>query len=93
MNPQGFSGVYRHKLGDGSALRASGLFFIVDEDAVGPESTMTGGQIGYDTGATAMTALVPAARIGVAVLANATATDPDPIFEIVMRLLMEAPTL
>lgn len=49
VNPQGLSGVYKHKLGDGSALRASGLFFIVDEDAVGPDSTMSGGQVGYDT--------------------------------------------
>ncbi|MFC4307978.1 putative porin [Steroidobacter flavus] len=49
VNPQGLSGVYKHKLGDGSALRASGLFFIVDEDAVAADSTMVGGQVGYDT--------------------------------------------
>lgn len=49
VNPQGLSGVYKHKLGDSSALRASGLFFIVDEDAVGPDSTMVGGQVGYDS--------------------------------------------
>lgn len=49
VNPQGLAGVYRHRLGDGSALRASGLFHIVDEDAIGPDSTMLGGQIGYDT--------------------------------------------
>lgn len=49
VNPQGVSGVYKHKLGDGSALRASGLFFIVDENAVATDSTMVGGQVGYDT--------------------------------------------
>lgn len=51
VNPQGVSGVYKHKLADGSALRASGLFFIVDEDAGGADSTMLGGQVGYDTAA------------------------------------------
>lgn len=49
VNPQGLSGVYKHKLSDGSALRASGLFFIVDEDAVAADSTMVGAQLGYDT--------------------------------------------
>jgi hypothetical protein len=49
VNPQGVAGVYKHKLADGSALRANGLFFIVDEDAVAADSTMVGGQIGYDT--------------------------------------------
>jgi len=49
VNPQGLSGVYKHRLGDGSALRASGLFFIVDEDAAGADSTMVGGQVGYDS--------------------------------------------
>jgi hypothetical protein len=49
VNPQGLSGVYKHKLSNGSALRASGLFFIVDEDAVAADSTMVGAQVGYDT--------------------------------------------
>jgi hypothetical protein len=49
VNPQGLSGVYKHKLGDGSALRASGLFFVIDENAVAADSTMVGGQVGYDT--------------------------------------------
>jgi hypothetical protein len=51
VNPQGLGGVYKHKLADGSAFRASGLFFIVDEDAVAADSTMLGGQVGYDTAA------------------------------------------
>ncbi|MBL8271410.1 putative porin [Steroidobacter sp.] len=49
VNPQGLSGVYKHKLADGSALRASGLFFIIDEAAVAADSTMVGAQLGYDT--------------------------------------------
>jgi hypothetical protein len=51
VNPQGVSGMYKHKLANGSALRASSLFFIVDEDAGGADSTMLGGQVGYDTAA------------------------------------------
>ncbi|HEY0685118.1 MAG TPA: putative porin [Steroidobacter sp.] len=49
VNPDGVSGMYKHKFGNGSALRANGLFFIVDEDAGGADSTMTGAQLGYDT--------------------------------------------
>lgn len=49
VNPQGVSAVYKHKLSDGSALRANSLFFIVDEDAVAADSTMVGAQLGYDT--------------------------------------------
>ncbi len=49
VNPQGLSGVYKHKLSDGSALRASGLFFVIDENAAAADSTMVGGQVGYDT--------------------------------------------
>jgi hypothetical protein len=48
VNPQGVSVMYKHPLGSDSAIRANGIFFIVDEDAVGPESTMTGAQLGYD---------------------------------------------
>jgi hypothetical protein len=49
VNPQGLGGVYKHKLANGSALRASGLFFIVDEDAVAADSIMVGWQVGYDS--------------------------------------------
>jgi hypothetical protein len=49
VNPQGLGGVYKHQLANGSALRASGLFFILDEDAVAADSTMVGAQVGYDT--------------------------------------------
>lgn len=51
VNPQGVSAVYKLPMKNGSAFRANGLFFIVDEQAAGPESTMLGAQIGYDTAA------------------------------------------
>jgi hypothetical protein len=49
VNPQGVSAVYRHRLDGGASLRANGLFFIVDEDAIGADSTMVGAQLGYDS--------------------------------------------
>jgi hypothetical protein len=49
VNPQGASAVYKHSLSDGAALRANGLFFIVDEQAAGADSTMKGAQLGYDS--------------------------------------------
>jgi hypothetical protein len=49
VNPQGASAVYKHALGNGGAFRANGLFFVVDEQAAGPESTMLGAQLGYES--------------------------------------------
>lgn len=49
VNPQGVSGVYKHALTHGGTLRANALVFPIDEQAAGPESTMFGGQIGYDS--------------------------------------------
>ncbi|MFO1400005.1 MAG: putative porin [Steroidobacteraceae bacterium] len=49
VNPQGLGAVYRHGLGSGGAVRASGLYFVVDEQAVGSDSTMLGVQLGYDS--------------------------------------------
>lgn len=51
VNPQGASAVYKRPFADGSALRASSIFFIVDEQAVAADSTMVGGQLGYDSAA------------------------------------------
>ena len=51
VNPQGASTIYKRSLADGSAFRASGLFFIVDEAAGGADSTMNGVQLGYDSAA------------------------------------------
>ena len=50
VNPQGLGATYKRALADGSALRAGGLFFIVDEQAAA-DSTMAGGQVGYDSAA------------------------------------------
>lgn len=48
VNPQGVSAVYKRSFGGRTALRANGLYFIVDEDAVAADSTMAGAQLGYD---------------------------------------------
>lgn len=49
VNPQGLGATYKHALGNGGALRANGLFFLVDERAGGSDSTMGGVQLGYDS--------------------------------------------
>jgi hypothetical protein len=49
VNPQGLGATYRHALAGGSALRANGLFFVIDESALGADSTMRGLQLGFDT--------------------------------------------
>lgn len=49
VNPQGLAATYRHALDNGAALRANGLFFVVNESAGGADSTMLGAQVGFDT--------------------------------------------
>jgi len=49
VNPQGLGATYKHALGNGGALRANGLFFVVDERAGDSDSTMGGVQLGYDS--------------------------------------------
>lgn len=49
VNPQGASAVYKRALANGGAFRASGLAFVIDEQAAGPDSNMLGAQIGYDS--------------------------------------------
>ena len=49
VNPQGIGATYKHALGNGGALRSTGLFFVVDERAGGSDSTMAGVQVGYDS--------------------------------------------
>ncbi|MET0280633.1 MAG: putative porin [Steroidobacteraceae bacterium] len=48
VSPQGIAAVYRSRLANGSALRAGGMFFMLDEQAAGRDSTMLGVQLGYD---------------------------------------------
>ena len=45
VNPMGVSAVYETPLSNALSLRASGIYFIVDESAGGPDSDMIGGQI------------------------------------------------
>lgn len=49
VNPQGASVVYKLPLAGGGAFRANGLFFSVDEQVAGPDSTMGGVQLGFDS--------------------------------------------
>lgn len=49
VNPQGIAATWRHARADGSAWRANGLFFLVDERVAGADSTMLGVQFGHDT--------------------------------------------
>ena len=49
VNPQGIAATWRHARADGSAWRANGLFFLVDERVAGADSTMLGVQLGHDT--------------------------------------------
>lgn len=48
VSPQGISAAYAMPLGGGANLKATGLYFLVDEAAAGPDSTMFGGQVGLD---------------------------------------------
>jgi len=49
VNPQGVGASWRKPLAGGGRLRANALAFVVDEAAAGPDSTMLGAQLGYDT--------------------------------------------
>jgi len=49
VNPQGIAAVWKKPLPNGGSLRMSGLGFIVDESAAGPDSTMLGAQFGYQS--------------------------------------------
>ena len=49
VNPQGISANWKHALAGGGALRANGLFFVIDEQATAADSTMVGAQLGYDS--------------------------------------------
>jgi hypothetical protein len=51
VNPQGVAATYKLPLSHGGAFKANGLYFLIDEQAAGSESTMAGAQFGYDTAA------------------------------------------
>src|SRR5262249_27326176 len=48
VTPQGAAATYRKSLGQRSTLRFSTLYFVIDEQVGGDDSTMRGGQIGLD---------------------------------------------
>lgn len=78
VNPQGLSANWKHALGGGGAVRANGLFFVVDEQATGADSTMVGAQVGYDTPALGNWRLDASAahyRYSIGSTIGATATD------------------
>lgn len=45
FNPQGYSASYQATLGEGTTLKATALYHIVDEASSGPDSRMIGGQL------------------------------------------------
>jgi len=78
VNPQGLSANWKHALAGGGALRANGLFFVIDEQATAADSTMTGVQLGYDTpafGNWRMDASLAQYRYAIGSTVGATATE------------------
>lgn len=53
VSPQGVSTSYKMNLGGGASLRANALYFLVDESVAGPNSDMIGGQLAFETSASA----------------------------------------
>ena len=45
VNPQGASASYTLPFGSNASLKASGLYFLIDEASAGPDSDMIGGQV------------------------------------------------
>jgi len=51
VNPQGVAADYRHSLASGAKLRATGLYFAIDEQSASDDSHMLGGQLGWESAA------------------------------------------
>ncbi|PTQ13237.1 hypothetical protein CLG96_03715 [Sphingomonas oleivorans] len=49
VSPQGVSAAYRLPLAGGGSIKATGLYFLVDESVAGPNSDMVGGQLSLET--------------------------------------------
>ncbi|WP_380876101.1 hypothetical protein ACFB49_07310 [Sphingomonas sp. DBB INV C78] len=49
VSPQGLSASYRVPLDGGALVKATGLYFLVDESVAGPNSDMIGGQLSIET--------------------------------------------
>lgn len=52
VSPQGASAAYKQPLGAGTSLKATGLYFIIDDSVVGKDSRMIGGQVALETAPT-----------------------------------------
>lgn len=48
VSPQGVSASYKHPFANGGSLKATGLYFLVDESVAGSNSDMIGGQLALD---------------------------------------------
>ncbi len=48
VNPQGLSALYAHELSANAQLQVRSLYFIVDDQRTGGDSTMMGGQLSYE---------------------------------------------
>ncbi|RHW18226.1 hypothetical protein D1610_07025 [Sphingomonas gilva] len=49
VSPQGTSAAYKLPLGSGHAIKATGLYFLIDESVAGSNSDMAGVQIGFES--------------------------------------------
>lgn len=49
VSPQGISANYKTPFANGGAFRANGMVFVIDRQGTGSDSTMLGGQLGYDS--------------------------------------------
>ncbi len=53
VSPQGASASYKFDLGGGASVKANGLYFLIDESVSGKNSDMIGGQLAFETAASA----------------------------------------
>ncbi len=53
VSPQGASASYKLDLGGGASIKANGLYFLIDESVAGKNSDMVGGQLAFETSASA----------------------------------------
>lgn len=53
VSPEGVSASYKLSLGNGATLRANALYFLVDESVATADSRMIGGQLAFETKASA----------------------------------------
>jgi hypothetical protein len=76
VNPQGIAAAYRAPVGPDESLRLTGLYFMVNESAAGPDSDMIGGQLAWGHSLSAHLKLELAAAYYDYRLRNAPGTSP-----------------